>query len=90
MVFVDANQSAGFELPSSSTPTVYMQCCAVQEMKLSKADTDDDDLIDVFDVTEAEPDMLFVNPFACQVDPLRWQELQVHISYTARVWSLHP
>ena len=55
-------------------------CCTVQEMNLSRADGDDDDFLDVFDITEAEPDMLFVNPFACQVDPLRWQELQVLIS----------
>lgn len=31
---------------------------------------------DVFDQPEAEPDCLFVNPFACSVDPLQWQELQ--------------
>ena len=49
----------------------------VQEAELPGTDADSDDSIDVFDVTEAEPDMLFVNPFACQVDPLRWQELQV-------------
>lgn len=49
----------------------------MQEAELPGTDADSNDLLDVFDVTEAEPDMLFVNPFACQVDPLRWQELQV-------------
>lgn len=34
---------------------------------------------DVFDQPEAEPDCLFVNPFACSVDPLQWQELQVRL-----------
>ena len=38
---------------------------------------EEDDLLDVFDITEAEPDLLFVNPFSCQVDPLCWRELQV-------------
>ena len=38
---------------------------------------EEDDLLDVFDITEAEPDLLFINPFGCQVDPLRWRELQV-------------
>lgn len=38
---------------------------------------EEDDLLDVFDITEAEPDLLFVNPFGCQVDPLCWRELQV-------------
>lgn len=36
----------------------------------------EDDLLDVFDITEAEPDLLFINPFGCQVDPLSWRELQ--------------
>lgn len=49
-------------------------------MRLDGTDADSDDLLDAFDVTEAEPDMLFVNPFACQVDPLQWQELQVCIA----------
>ena len=34
---------------------------------------------DVFDQPEAEPDCLFVNPFACSVNPLQWQELQVSL-----------
>ena len=38
---------------------------------------EEDDLLDVFDITEAEPDLLFINPFGCQVDPLCWRELQV-------------
>ena len=38
---------------------------------------EEDDLLDVFDITEAEPDLLFVNPFGCQMDPLCWRELQV-------------
>lgn len=38
---------------------------------------EEDDLLDVFDITEAEPDLLFVNPFGCQADPLSWRELQV-------------
>ena len=38
---------------------------------------EEDDLLDVFDITEAEPDLLFVNPFGCQVDPLSWRKLQV-------------
>ena len=47
-------------------------------MQESHADYDEaDDLLDVFDITEAEPDLLFINPFGCQVDPLCWRELQV-------------
>ena len=38
---------------------------------------EEDDLLDVFDITEAEPDLIFVNPFGCQMDPLCWRELQV-------------
>ena len=34
---------------------------------------------DVFDQPEAEPDCLFVNPFACSIDPMQWQELQVSL-----------
>lgn len=37
---------------------------------------EEDDLLDVFDITESEPDLLFINPFGCQVDPLCWRELQ--------------
>lgn len=31
----------------------------------------------VFDAPEAEPSELFINPFACNVSPLLWRELQV-------------
>lgn len=31
----------------------------------------------VFDAPEAEPSELFINPFACNVSPLMWRELQV-------------
>lgn len=48
---------------------------AVQEGYSDYDETDD--LLNVFDITEAEPDLLFVNPFGCQVDPLCWRELQV-------------
>ncbi|EFN55763.1 hypothetical protein CHLNCDRAFT_52421 [Chlorella variabilis] len=35
------------------------------------------DPLDVFDLPEAEPDRLFVNPFACyNISPLQWEELQ--------------
>ncbi len=39
----------------------------------------DQDLIeiDVFEIPEAEPSELFVNPFACGVNPMDWRELQV-------------
>ncbi|KAL0048492.1 hypothetical protein WJX82_004406 [Trebouxia sp. C0006] len=37
---------------------------------------EEDDLLDVFDISEAEPDLLFINPFGCQMDPLLWRELQ--------------
>ena len=50
---------------------------SVQDVAPPAADGDATDLWDVFDVTEAEPDMLFVNPFACPMDPLQWKELQV-------------
>jgi hypothetical protein len=32
---------------------------------------------DAFSVTEAPPEELFINPFACAVDPCMWRELQV-------------
>lgn len=31
---------------------------------------------DVFDSPEAEPDQIFINPFACSVNPLDWRQLQ--------------
>ena len=31
---------------------------------------------DVFDNPEAEPEHVFVNPFACNISPLEWRELQ--------------
>ncbi|KAK9861891.1 hypothetical protein WJX84_004684 [Apatococcus fuscideae] len=39
----------------------------------------EDDLveIDVFEVPEAEPTELFINPFGCNADPLEWRQLQV-------------
>ena len=49
---------------------------------------EEDDLLDVFDITEAEPDLLFINPFGCQVDPLRWQELQV-CCHALQICSTH-
>lgn len=54
----------------------FINCInAVQE---GHSDYDEeDDLLDVFDITEAEPDLLFVNPFGCQVDPMCWRQLQV-------------
>ena len=59
-----------------SNETAALRCFnAVQE---GHTDYDEeDDLLDVFDITEAEPDLLFVNPFGCQMDPLCWRELQV-------------
>ncbi|KAL4858147.1 putative transport protein YdbI [Chlorella vulgaris] len=45
----------------------------------SREDSDEEgeDPLDVFDVPEAEPNELFVNPFACyNVSPLQWRELQ--------------
>ena len=54
-------------------PTIY-------SLVLQEAHVDydeEDDLLDVFDITESEPDLLFINPFGCQVDPLCWRELQV-------------
>lgn len=32
---------------------------------------------DVFDEPEEEPQYVFINPFACNVDPFMWRELQV-------------
>jgi len=34
-------------------------------------------MADVFDYPDAEPSELFINPFACAVDPFMWRELQV-------------
>ena len=31
---------------------------------------------DVFDFPTEEPSELFVNPFACAIDPFMWRELQ--------------
>jgi hypothetical protein len=45
----------------------------------SREDSDEEgeDPLDVFDLPEAEPNELFVNPFACyNVSPLQWRELQ--------------
>ena len=50
---------------------------------------------DVFDQPEAEPDCLFVNPFACSIDPMQWQELQVSLLHlspslcTGRLMAIH-
>ncbi|KAK9799805.1 hypothetical protein WJX73_000935 [Symbiochloris irregularis] len=38
--------------------------------------------IDVFDSPEGEPDHIFINPFACNISPMEWRELQ-HIATTA-------
>ena len=40
---------------------------------------------DVFEEPESEPSELFINPFACGVNPLDWRELQVktHIGICA-------
>lgn len=38
---------------------------------------EEDDRPSVFDVPEAEPSCMFVNPFACGISPLQWRELQV-------------
>lgn len=35
-----------------------------------------DDRLDAFDVCEAPPTLLFINPFATNANPLLWQELQ--------------
>ena len=40
-------------------------------------DDDEDDLPDAFDFPEAEPTEVFVNPFACSINPLDWREVQV-------------
>lgn len=46
----------------------------------SREDDDEEEEFDplsVFDLPEAEPDQLFVNPFACyNISPLQWEELQ--------------
>lgn len=39
------------------------------------------ELHDVFDDPEGAPDLLFVNPFACNVSPLLWRELQARIMF---------
>jgi hypothetical protein len=31
----------------------------------------------VFDFPDGEPSELFINPFACAIDPFLWRELQV-------------
>ena len=46
-------------------------------------DSEDEDLPDVFDAPEAEPTEVFVNPFACRVNPLDWREVQVCACVTA-------
>lgn len=58
-------------------PATEASVHSVQELAPPAADEDATDLWDVFDITEAEPDMIFVNPFACSIDPLQWKELQV-------------
>lgn len=35
------------------------------------------DFEDVFDAPDGEPTEVFVNPFSCGVDPMRWRDLQV-------------
>ena len=37
---------------------------------------------DVFENPEAEPTELFINPFACAIDPFMWRELQVHFYHS--------
>ncbi|EIE23375.1 hypothetical protein COCSUDRAFT_62912 [Coccomyxa subellipsoidea C-169] len=38
--------------------------------------TGEEEVPSVFDVPEAEPSELFINPFACNTSPLLWRELQ--------------
>ena len=34
---------------------------------------------DVFEYPDGEPSELFINPFACPIDPFMWRELQVQL-----------
>lgn len=43
------------------------------QIKSGEEDTE----IDVFDFPEAEPTCIFIDPFACNIDPMSWKELQV-------------
>lgn len=75
-------QVIGTALHNASAPfaqaqlvSILQQSVLVQEQHVDY--DEEDDLLDVFDITEAEPDLLFINPFGCQMDPLLWRELQV-------------
>ena len=48
-------------------------------MQLRQA-ADDEEELDIFDFPEAEPNRLFLNPFACNIDPMSWRDLQVILS----------
>ena len=48
-----------------------------QGVRGASRDSEDEDTPDFFDAPEAEPTEVFVNPFACSVNPLDWREVQV-------------
>ena len=41
---------------------------------------------DVFEYPDGEPSELFINPFACLIDPFMWRELQVQLR--CDLWSV--
>lgn len=52
--------------------------------------TGEEEVPSVFDVPEAEPTELFINPFACNTSPLLWRELQVKPSHLHPTFDLTP
>ena len=57
-------------------PRVLTCCCCPRWQGFVGGVLDDSAQEDVFDHPEAEPDCLFVNPFATSVNPLDWRKLQ--------------
>ena len=43
----------------------------------ARSSDEDDEAPDVFDAPDGEPTEVFVNPFACSINPLDWREVQV-------------
>lgn len=55
----------------------FMPCKHFFPMQAFLTGEAEEELASVFDAPEAEPNELFINPFACNTSPLLWRELQV-------------
>ena len=61
----------------STGPDAILACHDHSARVQEWADSSAPGMRDVFDFPDGEPSELFINPFACAVDPDLWRELQV-------------